>query len=327
VSQRTVIIALLAMVACIAVVWVYVSFEADMSVSRKRLEGISKIIDTKSGPIEYAESGSGSVVLVVHGAGGGFDQGLELASPLTTHGYRVIAMSRFGYLRTPMPADASVAAQAKAHVDLLDALGVSSASIFGVSAGGPSALQFAVSYPDRCKALILMVPLAYKPPETSVSGARRSPYTERILMTLVGSDFAFWFGAKYAPRLVTWTVLATPPEVLSAASKDEQLRASTFAQHILPISRRVTGIFHDATIFDSLKRLDLKSVKSPSLLITARDDLYGTFPGTEYTANTIPGAKFIAYETGGHMLIGHFAEVGAEILSFLKSSNGPSNSQ
>jgi len=43
-------------------------------------------------------------LLAIHGSGGGYDQGI-----------RVIAMSRFGYLRTPMHTDASAAAQADAH--------------------------------------------------------------------------------------------------------------------------------------------------------------------------------------------------------------------
>jgi pimeloyl-ACP methyl ester carboxylesterase len=315
---RLAVISILALSVCGAAAWLFVDFQRDIGASRERLEGASKIIQTRSGPIEYAESGEGPAVLIVHGAGGGFDQGLELAESLVSGGFRVISMSRFGYLRTPMPADASVAAQAEAHLNLLDALSVKKASIFGVSAGGPSALQFAVSHPDRCTALILMVPLAYKPPEIVASVPRPSSHTERILMTLVGSDFAFWFGTRFMPNLVAWTVLGTPAELINAAGKEEQLRARTFAKHILPVSRRVKGIFHDATISKSLKRLDLEGIKPPALLISARDDLYGTFASTEYTAKAIPGSKFIPYETGGHMLIGHAAEVTSEVLFFLK---------
>jgi pimeloyl-ACP methyl ester carboxylesterase len=59
----------------------------------------------------------------------------------------VIAMSRFGHLRTPMPADASALAQAEAHVCLLDALGIPRAAVMGGSAGAPSALQMAIRHP------------------------------------------------------------------------------------------------------------------------------------------------------------------------------------
>jgi len=82
------------------------------------------LLETRCGPIEYQEAGQGVPLLVVHGSGGGHDQGMAFARPLARRGIRVIAMSRFGYLRTPMPADASVPAQADAHVCLLDALGM-----------------------------------------------------------------------------------------------------------------------------------------------------------------------------------------------------------
>jgi pimeloyl-ACP methyl ester carboxylesterase len=73
-----------------------------------------------------------------------FDQGIAFAGCLANKGIRVIAMSRFGYLQTPMPIDASAEAQADAHVCLLDALGIQQAAIAGGSAGAPSALQMAI---------------------------------------------------------------------------------------------------------------------------------------------------------------------------------------
>ena len=53
--------------------------------------------------MEYAQIGTGEPILVVHGAAGGFDQALDMAGPLAEHGYRLIAPSRFGYLRSGMP--------------------------------------------------------------------------------------------------------------------------------------------------------------------------------------------------------------------------------
>ncbi len=61
-------------------------------------------------------------MLVSHGIGGGFDQGLGLADGYLGDGYTVIAPSRFGYHATPLPADATPASQADAFVCLLDSL-------------------------------------------------------------------------------------------------------------------------------------------------------------------------------------------------------------
>jgi pimeloyl-ACP methyl ester carboxylesterase len=321
-SIRTTFIAIISLAVFIAAAMTFFAYSSEINASRARLAGASKVIETASGPIEYAEAGEGPVVLVVHGAGGGFDQGLDIAKPLVTQGFKIIAMSRFAYLRTPPAADASVTAQAKAHTSLLDALHIEHAAIFGVSAGGPSALQFAISYPERCSALVLMVPLAYKPSEMADSVPGLSPLTERVLMTIVGSDFAYWLATKIAPNFVTKTVMGTPPEIVAKANKSERRRVHSFMESILPISSRIRGIINDSKITASLSRFEFEKVKTPTLVLSARDDLYGTYPRSQYTAKQIPGAKFIGYETGGHMLVGHTDQTATEIVAFLKTSSG-----
>jgi dienelactone hydrolase len=66
------------------------------------------VVHTASGPVEVAEAGEGPLVLVVHDAAGGFDLGLRVGADVLREGFRVIAPSRFGYLGTPMPTDASL---------------------------------------------------------------------------------------------------------------------------------------------------------------------------------------------------------------------------
>jgi len=139
------------------------SYRQEIAQARERISTRSQIAQTRCGPIEYGIIGDGPPVLAVHGAGGGFDQGLDFGAALASSGFRVIAMSRIGYLRTPLPAGASAAAQADAHACLLDALNIPRAAILGASAGAPSSLQFALRHPDRCTALVLMVPAVFVP--------------------------------------------------------------------------------------------------------------------------------------------------------------------
>src|SRR3982751_2686389 len=160
--MRIVAIALIAG-AVVAIVLVFIAYQRDINAARERAANGSEIAQTPCGPIEYASLGSGPALLIVHGAGGGFDQAIGMAAPLVASGLRVVLMSRFGYLRTPLPADASPAAQADAHACLLDALKIERAAVLGASAGAPSALQFALRHAARCTALVLLVPAAYVP--------------------------------------------------------------------------------------------------------------------------------------------------------------------
>ena len=275
------------------------------------------MIDTRCGPIEVQQAGAGEPLLVVHGSGGGHDQGMAFAGQLAHHGIWVIAMSRFGYLRTPMPADASAAAQADAHVCLLDALGIRRAAVMGGSAGAPSALQMVLRHPERVSALILLVPLTYKPPTQADSAAPMPAWVEATMMRLLGSDFLFWAAMHVARDQVIKVVLATPPELLPAASPQERARVNAMIDNILPVSARAAGLRSDTAVGKHLAPSALDTIRVPTLIVSARDDRYGTYASAAYTASCIAGAKFIGFDQGGHTWVGHDDEVMSEIVKLL----------
>jgi hypothetical protein len=92
--------ALFALAAAGLAVWR--QFDNDVTAAYARAMRGGVVVQTRCGPIEYAEAGQGVPLLMVHGSGGGHDQGIAFAGALAQQGVRVIAMSRFGYLRTPM---------------------------------------------------------------------------------------------------------------------------------------------------------------------------------------------------------------------------------
>ena len=301
----------------LATVLIWWRFDQDIKLAIARAAHGSVRILTRCGTIEYQEAGTGAPLLMVHGSGGGHDQGMAFAGPLARHGIRVIAMSRFGYLRTPMPADASPAAQADAHACLLDALGIPRAGILGASAGAPSAMQMAIRHPDRVSALILLVPLAYKPSTLADSAPKLSPQSENLLMRLIGSDFLFWAGLHIARDQVIKYVVATPPEQVATASVQERTRVNTMLDNILPVSARAPGVRADSALGKILLRYPLEAIRAPTLIISTRDDGYGTYASARYTASQIVGAKFIGFNEGGHVFVGHDDEVRAEIVKML----------
>lgn len=296
----------------------FASYQRDIRQARKRISTGSQIAQTRCGPIEYAVAGDGPPVLVVHGAGGGYDQGLEFGEPLINSGFRIIAMSRFGYLRTPLPTDASAVAQADAHACLLDALNIQRAAVVGASAGAPSSMQFALRHPERITALVLLVPGAYVPRAGGAPPLHTPPGTEFLFDTALRSDFLFWAASKFARKTVIRAILATPLPVVENASADEQARVQQVLDHILPVSPRRLGLLNDSTVLTSLPRYELEQIAAPTLVISMADDLFGTFDGARYTAEHIPHARFIGYPSGGHLWVGHQKEIMSEIAAFLK---------
>jgi len=50
------------------------------------------------------------------------------------------------------------------------ASGIDKVVVVGISAGAWSSLQFAIRHPDRCRALVLLVPANYLPAGTAIHG-------------------------------------------------------------------------------------------------------------------------------------------------------------
>jgi 2-hydroxy-6-oxonona-2,4-dienedioate hydrolase len=79
---------------------------------------------------------------------------------------------------------------------------------------------------------------------------------------------------------------------------------------------------NDALVAGSLTRYDLEAIRAPTLVASVQDDLYGTFAGAQYTAQHIPGARFVGYERGGHLWVGHWAELLGEFEAFTQTVRG-----
>jgi pimeloyl-ACP methyl ester carboxylesterase len=315
--RRIAIATTVAIVVLVAALASGVRFERDLARAAERSAQGSSIATTPCGPIEYQAAGEGIPLLVIHGSGGGHDQGMAWGRPLVQQGIRVIAMSRFGYLRTPRPADASPAAQADAHVCLLDALGIAKAAVVGFSAGGPSALQTVIRHPGRVSALALVVPITFKPGDVADSAPPVSDDKDAMLLRLLGSDLLFWTALHVARDPLIRHVLATPPEQVAAASLQERARVDAMADGILPVSSRAAGLRDDTRLGKRLGPYALESIRVPTLVVSARDDGFGTYAGAGYTASRIPGATFIGFDDGGHLLVGHDEAVRAAIVKLL----------
>ena len=310
------------LLTALVAVGVRLRFADDLDRARSQAAQGSEVLATPCGPIEVQVAGEGRPLLVIHGSGGGHDQGMAWAQPLTDRGVRVIAISRFGYLRTPRPADASPESQADAHACLMHALGIEQATVVGMSAGGPSALQLAIRHPQRVTALALLVPITYRPPDVPGSSPPVSDTQDAWLLRLLGSDFLFWVTRQLARESLIRHVLATPPELLATASSGEQARVDELVRRILPVSARAAGLIDDTRLGKRLGPYPLERIVAPTLLVSARDDGFGTYAGAAYTASQIPGARFMGFERGGHLLIGHDAVVQSAVLDLMaRASN------
>lgn len=295
---------------------VVMAYQRDLAGAHDDARAGSLLVDTQAGPIEYVEAGGGFPLLSIHGAGGGFDQGLANAAELVGEGFRVVAPSRFGYLRTAIPQDTSPAAQADAHAALLSRLEIPKAIVLGVSAGARSAVEIALRHPEKVTALVLVVPGLYSPTSpVAIEASRGNQFA--FWAVNAGGDFAWWAAEKIAPSTLV-RFLGVPPELLVTASPVEQDRVYAIMRSIEPLSLRFPGINIDST--PELHELPLERIAAPTLVIAVRDDLFNTLPSAEHAARRIPGAELVVYDSGGHLLVGRWEDAGARVHRFLAAA-------
>lgn len=115
-----------------------------------------KFLDLHGDRIAFLDEGQGEVILLLHGMAGSSATWRSVIGPLSRK-YRVIAPDLIGHGQSAKPrSDYSLGAFAVFLRDLLDELGVTSATMVGHSLGGGVAMQFTYQHPDYCQRLILI---------------------------------------------------------------------------------------------------------------------------------------------------------------------------
>ena len=115
------------------------------------------IFDSDGVSIFYQSTGDGFPLIWSHEFAGSYES-WEQQVRYFSHRYRVITYNDRGYPPSDVPSDPEAYAQEITIEDLrrlMDHLGLDQAYIGGLSMGGNVALNFALRYPERCKAIIV----------------------------------------------------------------------------------------------------------------------------------------------------------------------------
>lgn len=288
-------------------------YQNDISFWNNKLKAYeTEIIETQYGNIELLRIGKGIPILVSHGINGGFDQCLGLSELYIGDDFEIIAVSRFGYLGTPLPENSTPDVQADAFAALLDRLSIEKAYMFGNSAGGTSAIQFALRYPNRCAGLILL--------SSNVPSKETLP-PKTVMRLLFGSNYLYWkIASTFNKKMLSIFIPKNVKSQLSDATIKEITNNILLAG--LPVDQRTSGFINDMYISnpDINNEYPFDKVKARTLIIHAVDDPASPYEGAEEISKEIPNAKLLSFDTGGHLLIGHEKEIRQEIHNFIIES-------
>lgn len=206
----------------------------------------------------------------------------QLLLPAFTTRFRVLRFDHRGHGESSSPpAPWSIADMASDVASLLDQLGWSRVRFAGLSLGGMEGMWLAAHRPDLVEKLAVICSSAhFDAPESW--HARAATVREAGMAAVVDKVVDRWFTPVFAVE---------NPGVVDEFK--EMLAATPAAGY--------------AACCDALADLDLRaelaSVKAPTVVVSARDDLAIPAMHAKAIADTVPGARFVVVENAAHIAV------------------------
>lgn len=289
----------------------YPRYHREMHVAKARLLAGSGLLRTEHGDIEYIVQGEGTPVLSLHGAGGGYDQGLWFGKLALGDGHKFISVSRYGYLRSPIPRNSSIKTQAALYKNLLDHLHIQKVVVVGGSAGGPSATQFANDFPERTSALILISAVS----EASAPGDKPAFYVG-IIHLIQQSDYAYWLVAEFMQPAIL-NLMGISPDLYGKFTPVQKQMAQEMLDTMHPMTERYRGTVNDGRMIQR-EAVSTDNVSAPTLILHAKDDALVSYHHAEHAHEAIKGSRLVSFGTGGHGLLPQLDAVRQDVKEWLE---------
>jgi pimeloyl-ACP methyl ester carboxylesterase len=239
--------------------------------------------DSKGVRIRWEEAGEGAPVLLIMGLGYTRDM-WHRVTPLLAERFRVISFDNRGVGQSDVPEGPyTVARMAADAVAVLDAAGVDTAHVIGVSLGGMIAQEVAIAHPERVRSLVLCA--------TTAGGAVHVPPAQEVLAVLQARAT---MGREEGVRAMVPYVYdpSTPPERIE---EDLAIRLRTY-----PSTEGYTAQLLAATAHDAAARIG--ALRMPTLVVHGETD--GLIPAENgrILARVIPGARLVMLPDTSHIL-------------------------
>jgi aminoacrylate hydrolase len=232
--------------------------------------------------IHYETHGTGSAVLLVPGLGGvGSYWNPNIAAfsqkhRVVVHDHRGTGQSSRSRIRY------SVDQMTDDLLGLMDHLGIEQAHLVGHSTGGAIGQTIAVKHPERLKSLVIYASWSKADPFfRRVFEARRALLTEAGAAAYVRATAVFLYP--------DWWV----NENLGLLEEREKVGMPTFPPPEIVASRIDAIVSFDRTA-------ELPNIKTPTLVICAKDDFLTPPYFSRELARLIPGSELHVLESGGH---------------------------
>lgn len=270
----------------------------------------STVVETTQGTVEYflteEENTEKPVVMCSHGGIGGVDQARLMLDWVKRDTYRLLCVSRPGYLLTPLASGKSIEEQADLFAHLLDTLAIKKACMVSASAGGPPAYTFAIKYPERLWGLVAIDSVSgfYDMPETvgPIAAMFFTSHLGQRLLKAIGSKKPEWFADEIFRSEAYFTKDQLQRHIDYVLNNEEPKKfMSAFMNSMNPYNLRKAGTDNDMELYKHLTHLEVEKINVPALIIHGTHDADVKFYDGVYAYEHIKNAQRYWIEEGSHL--------------------------
>lgn len=251
--------------------------------------------------IYYEVHGEGEPLLLIHGLAGRGD-GFARQIPALSKQFRVITFDNRGVGETDQPEEPySIPQMADDAAGLLEALGVESSHVFGVSMGGMIAQELVLRHPHRVRKLALGCT------HSGIKHCEPSPqWVTDIFKSLPGKP-----RQQVVRECVPFNFSRYTQEHNQPLIEAELARMIDNRQKLHAYNNQINAIY----AFDAYDRLP--QITAPALILTGAEDVLIPPANSRTLAARIPNARLIEFEQAGHLFFIEKAdEVNLALLEF-----------
>lgn len=264
----------------------------------------TKVVETRCGPVEYTEAGTGDPVLYFHGTGITGELMLAVEAPLVGDGFRLIVPNRPGYGRTPLSVHRSATDCANVAAALLDSLGVTRVSVMGSSGGAAFAVVFALRHAIRVNSLVLLCPQLHRwdqkqwLPATSrwTLPFLKRPWLRKVLLAL----YRFQLPRVSAEQFLQTEAGDRYPEVVGDPAARKLCEASLAA---MVQGTKDAGFENDFVVFTSEDVIGANgSLHAPALVLHDIMDPLAPVDHVHWFLAHYPQCQSVSLHAAGHLI-------------------------
>ena len=280
----------------------------------------------------YQTGGTGAPVVFIHGGFAGLDTVLRDLEPdswgwehdFAAH-FQLITYDRRGCYRSSSPESGyDLMNQVQDLANLLDHLELSSAHVIGSSAGGPIAVLFAATQPQRTRSLILVGTAL----DLFPSGEPGSEAVRQHLRILEHKGAEEAFDQRPPEVEVSFNELWDQPEALARGELDgylaRQQQWRIQAQQV-PRAQRVHYYATELRSMQAYIQLDVRAfaqmVQVPTYVIHGTNDQMVPLADAQELAGTIPDARLEIISAGPHSLMHKDAQARQWVMDFMRAAD------